>query len=463
MKTSSADGQVRAPGWFQLMGIQNRTKEEIHTLEIFPRAPMEEVLQSQPETGMGRKTIRYQDTWKLVKGVGFIQRWFFLLFKNEDSEKRLQEKLKICPFSGQREEEIAYIEKLEEELRENIIEQIHPEQAKWFSPTFINPKPHQKWRKILDASALNKEMQTILFKMKGTDEVRDLTRKGDWATTLPNLLRTITSNGSNEDTERVRHKNSELCRRSDPPTLEQTKIVKINIDNNENFGSIWIDNNLGKMRNRTKTTDQLPSVDLRLGKDVHKDDRPKKTRTTLLIKEIYQPNIETNPDQDKISSINNRQAEFFKCPNKRSFSLLKTNGLNKNKSIEEQGIEREYDSTQGNPSRALLVVVSDIEEQRDDSRSENTRGSNGIRRIPERLENDPGIINRRQFSPTWRMEQGTQEMGKQQEGDGNHILRTIPLRISLQRAANLSDQHQVRQLYRSIKFSKTKSRGNSNS
>ncbi|KAA6328457.1 MAG: hypothetical protein EZS28_053713, partial [Streblomastix strix] len=68
------------------------------------------------------------------------------------------------------------------------------------------------------------------------------------------------------------------------------------------------------MRNRTKTTDQLPRVDLELGEEVHKDGRPKKTGTTLLIKQIYQPNIETNPDQDKIFSVNNRQAEFFKSP-----------------------------------------------------------------------------------------------------------------------------------------------------
>ncbi|KAA6385916.1 MAG: hypothetical protein EZS28_018556, partial [Streblomastix strix] len=95
--------------------------------------------------------------------------------------------------------------------------------------------------------------------------------------------------------------------------------------------------------------------------------------------------------------------------------------------------------------------------------SENSRGSKGIRRIPERLRSDSGTTNRRDFSPTWRMEQGTEEVDKQQEGDGSHILRTIPLQISLQRAANQSDPHQVRQLYRSIRFNKTKSRGNSSS
>ncbi|KAA6357405.1 MAG: hypothetical protein EZS28_047067, partial [Streblomastix strix] len=202
------------------------------------------------------------------------------------------------------------------------------------------------------------------------------------------------------------------------------------------------------MLNRTKTTDQLPRIVVELRNDVHKDDRPKETGITLLIKEIYQPNIETNSDQDKISSINNRQAEFFKSPSKRSFSLPKANGFSKDRSTEEQGMEREYDSTQRDPSRALLVAGSDSEELRNDIRSEDSRGSDGIRCIPERLGSDSGTVNMRQFSATWRMEQGTEEMDKQQEGDGSHILRTIPLRISLQRAANQSDPHQVRQLYR---------------
>ncbi|KAA6359559.1 MAG: hypothetical protein EZS28_044914, partial [Streblomastix strix] len=411
--------------------------------------------------------------------------YVFLQFKSEDSEKRLQERLRICPFLGSREEETAYTEKLEEELRENIIEQIHPEQARQFNPTFIIPKPHQKRRKILDASALNKEIQTIHFKVNGTDQVRDLIRKGDWATSLdlksafhhlivypphrPYLALEAMGkvyqyrampNGSNEDTERVRHKNLELRRRSAPPTLDQRKISRINIDNNEDLRNIWMDNSLREMRNRTKITDQILRIDLRFEKDVHKDDRPKKTRTTILIKEIDQPNSETSPNQDQIPSINNRQTEFFKSPSKRSFSLPKANGLSKDESIEEQRMEREYDSTQGNLSTTLLVTGSDSEELRDDTRSEDSRGNDGIRRISEGLGSDSGTTDRRYFSPTWRMEQGTEEVDKQQEGDGSYILRSIPLRISLQRAANQSDLHQVRQLYRSIRFSKTKSRIN---
>ncbi|KAA6373088.1 MAG: hypothetical protein EZS28_031383 [Streblomastix strix] len=66
VKTCSADSQVRAPRRFQLIGIQNRTMEEIHILEIFPRTLMEQTLQPQQNTGFGRK-IRYPKIWKLVK------------------------------------------------------------------------------------------------------------------------------------------------------------------------------------------------------------------------------------------------------------------------------------------------------------------------------------------------------------------------------------------------------------
>ncbi|KAA6361349.1 MAG: hypothetical protein EZS28_043124, partial [Streblomastix strix] len=72
-------------------------------------------------------------------------------------------------------------------------------------------------------------------------------------------------------------------------------------------------------------------------------------------------------------------------------------------------------------AQPTLVAGSDSEELRNDIRSENSRSSDGIRRIPEGLGSDSGTTNRRFFSPTWRMEQGTEEMDKQQEGDGSHI------------------------------------------
>ncbi|KAA6385622.1 MAG: hypothetical protein EZS28_018853 [Streblomastix strix] len=99
------------------------------------------------------------------KGSGIHIKGVFQLYKREYSEKRFQKRLRICPFTGLREEEIAYTEKLEKELRENIIEETNSEQ------------------------------------MNGSDQVRDLIGKGNLATALPNLLHTSTSSGPNQDKE----------------------------------------------------------------------------------------------------------------------------------------------------------------------------------------------------------------------------------------------------------------------
>ncbi|KAA6360764.1 MAG: hypothetical protein EZS28_043710 [Streblomastix strix] len=121
-------------------------------------------------------------------------------------------------------------------------------------------------------------------------------------------------------------------------------------------------------------------------------------------------------------------------------------------------MEREYDSTQVNPPRTLLVAGTDSEELRDDFRSENSRGSNSIERISERLGSDTVTTNRGYFSPTWKMVKVTETLNKRQEREGSHLLQSILIRKNLQRAANQSDPHQVKQLYRSKRFSKTETR-----
>ncbi|KAA6380588.1 MAG: hypothetical protein EZS28_023885 [Streblomastix strix] len=412
VKTSSADSQVRDPIWFQINEIQKGTKEDIHIQEIFPRILTEVALQPQTNTGMGGwGNNSLSGDVEISKGSVIHTKGFFLLFKSEDSEKRLQEKLRICPLSGIKEEEIAQPEKLEEEpqMEENsgceLTEQIDVNdsfQDEWNGSRQRFDKKRRMDNKSrskisLSSSCYISTAQTVP-NIRSNGESLLLQGNADWNIALRIHLRAGTNSGSNEDTKRVRHKNTELHKRSTSPTLEQRKIAKINFDNNENFRSIWMDNSLGEMRNRTKTIDQLPQEDLGLGKDVHKDDRPKKTGTTLLIKEIYQ---------------------------------------------------------------TLFVAGSDNVELSDDFRSESSRSSNGIRRISEGLESDSGTTNRGYFNPTWRMEHRIEERDKQQEGDGSHILRAILLWINLQRAADQSDPHQVRHLYRSVRFSKTKSKLNS--
>ncbi|KAA6399272.1 MAG: hypothetical protein EZS28_005196 [Streblomastix strix] len=196
-----------------------------------------------------------------------------------------------------------------------------------------------------------------------------------------------------------------------------------------------------KCESEPKQQKKLFMMDFGLVKNEFKDGRPEKIRTSFPIMEIHQFNIEKSFDLNRISRINNRQTKFIKSPSKRSFLLLKVNGLSKDESTEEYRMEREQDSTKGNPSRTLLVAGRKSKELRDDFRSENYRGSDGIRRISEGLGSDSGTLNKELFCPTWRMDQRTKILDKHQKGDGSHKLRSILQRIILSRAADQNDAH----------------------
>ncbi|KAA6355700.1 MAG: putative Transposon Ty3-G Gag-Pol polyprotein, partial [Streblomastix strix] len=78
----------------------------------------------------------------------------------------------------------AYKAMLQEELQDGIIEEIPKEQVKWWNPTFLVPKPSGEWRKILDASLQNEEIQPLHFQMNRVEQVRYLLIPNDWAVTL---------------------------------------------------------------------------------------------------------------------------------------------------------------------------------------------------------------------------------------------------------------------------------------
>ncbi|KAA6398168.1 MAG: hypothetical protein EZS28_006302, partial [Streblomastix strix] len=73
---------------------------------------------------------------------------------------------------------------LEEELKENIVTSIRKEQIKWYNPAFMIKKAKGKWRKILDAKALNKQIAYFHFKMHDSIEEKQTIKLGDWGTSL---------------------------------------------------------------------------------------------------------------------------------------------------------------------------------------------------------------------------------------------------------------------------------------
>ncbi|KAA6395263.1 MAG: hypothetical protein EZS28_009208 [Streblomastix strix] len=429
VKTRNADSQVRAPGRFQLNGIQNRTKEEIQILEIFPRTLMEETLQPQPNTGMGGGTICF----------------------HEDSEKRQQVRLRIYPFSGSKEEEIAQTEKFEEELRENIIEEINPEQAKWFNITFIIPKPNQKWKKILDASSLNNEIQMIHFKMNETDQIRDQIRKRDWATSLDlksafhhrivyPLYRPYLAF---EAMEKVNQYRAKLFGTQHSPIffvqaqavvlMKIRKVFEIRILKNVD-DLLLLHQNKERLRKQTQIIIMriLEAIEWTIAKEkceIEPQQQINLLRRTLDLEKMYIKMTDLRKQElrfqlRKLISLLDRQVPikikylesiigkliFLRFQVKEASLYLKLMDLAKNENAEEQGMEREYDSTQINTSRALLVAGNDSEELRDDIRGEDSSGSDGIRRISKGMGSDSVTSNRGCFNPTWRMEYETEEL-----------------------------------------------------
>ncbi|KAA6358392.1 MAG: putative reverse transcriptase, partial [Streblomastix strix] len=134
--------------------------------------------------GMGGRTKRFRQTWEQIGKGEFINTGFYLRFKDQNSKQKLEEDKMIIPFRGTQEEKEAYQEILNEVLEEGIVVPIQQSQVKWWNHTFLIKKPNGTWRKILDASKLNKEIEKLLFKMHGLGEVQYQANQMDYATSL---------------------------------------------------------------------------------------------------------------------------------------------------------------------------------------------------------------------------------------------------------------------------------------
>ncbi|KAA6379917.1 MAG: putative reverse transcriptase, partial [Streblomastix strix] len=131
---------------------------------------------------VGGQTARYLEQWETINMKDFIQQGFTLQWKDDLSINNLQRQFKIMKFRGTEEEAGEYKEMLEEELKENIIITLGKEQIKWYIPTFMIQKANGKWRKILDAKSLNKQIADFHFKMHDSNKVKQTIRHGDWGT-----------------------------------------------------------------------------------------------------------------------------------------------------------------------------------------------------------------------------------------------------------------------------------------
>ena len=70
-------------------------------------------------------------------------------------------------------------------MEKNAIEKVkHPDSLAFYNQLFLVPKPNNKWRPILDLSALNKFLKVNSFKMETPETIRASLNQGEWVTSV---------------------------------------------------------------------------------------------------------------------------------------------------------------------------------------------------------------------------------------------------------------------------------------
>ncbi|KAA6368172.1 MAG: hypothetical protein EZS28_036302 [Streblomastix strix] len=167
--------------------ISSGTEKRSALMKTAPQEMVErigELIYKEKENGMGGKTKRFIQTWKQIGKEDFINTGFYLIFKDQNNQQRLEENKMIIPFRGTKEEKEAYQEMLREELEEGKLMPIQQDQVKWWNNTFLIKKPNGTWRKILDTNKLNKEIEKLHFKMYRLEDVQYLANKMDYTTSI---------------------------------------------------------------------------------------------------------------------------------------------------------------------------------------------------------------------------------------------------------------------------------------
>jgi ribonuclease HI len=133
---------------------------------------------------MGARLLAKREAWRAIKGEALLLRGVWADWKDHEAPARLAREFRLRPFRAQKAMRSEYQRLLNEELAEGVVCEVPLWEAKWLNPTFLVPKAGGRFRKILDCRRLNEEMRSRHFKMETAEDVLQLARPGDWATSL---------------------------------------------------------------------------------------------------------------------------------------------------------------------------------------------------------------------------------------------------------------------------------------
>ncbi|KAA6351808.1 MAG: putative reverse transcriptase, partial [Streblomastix strix] len=128
-----------------------------------------------------RLTYRIQEWNKLNAGID-IQTGATPNWTSIEALHQLEAIQKYKEYHAPLPQMLEYARQLEKEIKEGIV--IQTDQIRIINPTFLVPKPSNKWRKILDCRQVNAVAKLIKFKIEGSEFIKQILEKQDFATTL---------------------------------------------------------------------------------------------------------------------------------------------------------------------------------------------------------------------------------------------------------------------------------------
>ncbi|KAA6395851.1 MAG: hypothetical protein EZS28_008622 [Streblomastix strix] len=162
------------------MGIRNRTKEDIHILEIFPRTLIDETSLLQPSKGIWGKN-RYLEMWKLEKGVVFIKR-VFLIVQMRGQRKEIVSETENLSVLGLRRRGNSINREIGARTKKKLNKRGSFRAGQMVQSNIYNSKIFVEMEENSRCEFNKQGNIDDSFKKNGTDQVRDLKRNGDCAT-----------------------------------------------------------------------------------------------------------------------------------------------------------------------------------------------------------------------------------------------------------------------------------------
>jgi hypothetical protein len=118
--------------------------------------------------------------WKRIGGYKLVYNGIMLHYTDKQAAERFwHERKRMWEYRGSQKQ--IHDEKIQDLIKNGVLEQTTFEDLKWINPTNLVPKQNGGYRLVIDIRQVNRFMVHTHFKMEGAHTVLELLRKDDWA------------------------------------------------------------------------------------------------------------------------------------------------------------------------------------------------------------------------------------------------------------------------------------------